>query len=96
MIMMYIGPDIAVPVSVCACIAVTALGSKWIAYKRNSAAGPGALEALERRLSRVEVALDDLTGEIGKIGEGQQFLTKVLAERSQQALPVETSGRLKP
>ncbi len=95
--MMYIGPEVAVPVAVCACIAVTALGTKWIGYKRSSAAGPEALESLERRLARVEVALDDLSGEIGKIGEGQQFLTKVLAERGNQAaLPPETSGRRNP
>jgi hypothetical protein len=94
--MMYIGPEVAVPVSICACIVLTALGTKWIGYKRSSAAGPEALESLERRLARVEVALDDLTGEIGKIGEGQQFLTKVLAERGYQALPPETSGRRSP
>jgi hypothetical protein len=87
--MMYIGPEVAVPVSVCATIAISIIGSKWIAYKRMSAAGPEALESLERRLARVEVALDDLTGEIAKIGEGQQFLTKVLADP-------ETSRRLGP
>lgn len=91
--MMYIGPDVVVPVVGMASVVGTIFGLKWISYKRNSAAGPQALEALERRLARVEVALDDLTGEIGKIGEGQQFLTKVLAERSHQALPAETPGR---
>ena len=87
--MMYIGPEIAVPVSVCACVAISIVGSKWIGFKKSSAAGPQALESLERRLARVEVALDDLTGEIGKISEGQQFLTKVLADP-------ETSRRLAP
>jgi hypothetical protein len=87
--MMYIGPEVAVPVSVCATIVISIVGSKWIAYKRSSAAGPEALESLERRLARVEVALDDLTGEIAKIAEGQQFLTKVLADP-------ETSRRLGP
>ena len=87
--MMYIGPEVAVPVSICATICITVFGSKWISYKRSSAAGPEALESLERRLARVEVALDDLTGEIGKIAEGQQFLTKVLADP-------ETSRRIGP
>jgi hypothetical protein len=94
--MMYVGPEVAVPVAFCASIAAIVLGTKWIGYKRSNAAGPEALEALERRMARVEVALDDLTGEIGKIGEGQQFLTKVLAERGYQALPPETSGRRSP
>jgi hypothetical protein len=87
--MMIAGPEVAVPVSLFASIAAVVLGSKWISYKRNSGAGPEALESLERRLARVEVALDDLTGEIAKIGEGQQFLTKVLADP-------ETSRRLAP
>jgi hypothetical protein len=83
------GPEVAVPVALFASIAATVLGSKWINYKRSASAGPEALESLERRLARVEVALDDLTGEIAKIGEGQQFLTKVLADP-------ETSRRLAP
>lgn len=87
--MMYIGPEVAVPVAVCACVCISIVGSKWIGLKKSSAAGPEALESLERRLARVEVALDDLTGEIGKISEGQQFLTKVLADP-------ETSRRLAP
>jgi hypothetical protein len=81
------GPEVVVPVAMFLSIAGIVLGSKWINYKRSSGADPSALESLERRLARVEVALDDLTGEIGKIGEGQQFLTKVLAERVSPALP---------
>ncbi|HZS61356.1 MAG TPA: hypothetical protein VFA43_18915 [Gemmatimonadaceae bacterium] len=65
------------------------MGTKWIGYKKSSGAEPEALELLERRLARVEVAIDDLTGEIGKISEGQQFLTKILADP-------ETSRRLAP
>lgn len=87
--MMYIGPEVAVPIGMFGTIAVTVIASKWINYKRSSAAGPEALATLERRLARVEVALDDLTGEIAKIAEGQQFLTKVLADP-------ETSRRLAP
>jgi hypothetical protein len=83
------GPEVIVPVAMFATITATVLGTKWINYKRGSSAGPEALESLERRLARVEVALDDLTGEIAKIGEGQQFLTKVLADP-------ETSRRLAP
>lgn len=40
-----------------------------------------ALEAYEKRLARVEVAIDDLTAAIGRVTEGQQFLTNVLTER---------------
>lgn len=44
-------------------------------------ASPNALEAYEKRLARVEVAIDDLTAAIGRVTEGQQFLTNVLTER---------------
>jgi hypothetical protein len=47
--MMYIGPEVAVPVSMFGMIAVLVIGSKWIGYKRSSSAGPEALESLERR-----------------------------------------------
>ena len=85
--MMYIGPEVVVPIGFFACVAV--VGLKWIGYKKSSSAGPEALELLERRLARVEVAIDELTGEIGKISEGQQFLTQVLANP-------ETQRRLAP
>jgi hypothetical protein len=39
------------------------------------------LQSLEQRFARVEVALDDLTTELGRLAQGQQFLTKVLADR---------------
>ena len=44
-------------------------------------ASANALEAYEKRLARVEVAIDDLTAAIGRVTEGQQFLTHVLTER---------------
>lgn len=51
-------------------------------------ASADALEAYEKRLARVEVALDDLTQAINRVTEGQQFLTNVLTERGEMsALP---------
>jgi len=44
-------------------------------------ASASALEAYEKRLARVEVAIDDLTTAIGRVTEGQQFLTNIFAER---------------
>jgi hypothetical protein len=41
-----------------------------------------ALTDFEKRLARVEVALDDLTAAIGRVDEGQRFITRVLGERS--------------
>ena len=51
-------------------------------------ASASALQAYEKRLARVEVAIDDLTVAIGRVTEGQQFLTNVLTERGAvSALP---------
>jgi hypothetical protein len=51
-------------------------------WKRNKLA-PDALLALEQRLARLEVAVDDMSAVLGNVAEGQQFVTKVLAERSE-------------
>jgi len=46
---------------------------------------PEALDAIEKRLARLEVAIDDLTSELGRVTEGQQFTNKLLADRSAEA-----------
>jgi hypothetical protein len=40
---------------------------------------------VEKRLARLEVAIDDLTAEVSRVTEGQQIVTKLLAERSSEA-----------
>lgn len=51
-------------------------------------ASADAVDAYEKRLARLEVAIDDLTQAIGRVTEGQQFLTNVLGERGElSALP---------
>jgi hypothetical protein len=58
----------------------------WIALRsrRNAGApGPEALLAFEQRLARLEVAVDDMSAAFGRVADGQQFLTKLLAERSE-------------
>lgn len=90
------GVEILVPFAFFATVIVIVLGLRFFAYKsshRQQAADPGALAAVEQRLARVEVALDDLTTELGRVTEGQQFLTKVLTERAAAAgaLPGQTS-----
>jgi hypothetical protein len=43
---------------------------------------PEALAGVEQRLARLEVAVDDMAGALTRVAEGQQFLTKLLAERA--------------
>jgi hypothetical protein len=75
-----------VPIAFCAM--VTVIVSRVLAYmqaRNRSAQDPSALAAVEQRLARVEVALDELTSEFGRIADGQQFLTKVLTDRAADA-----------
>ena len=48
-----------------------------------------ALQALEQRFARVEVALDDVTTELHRVSEGQGSMTKLLSDRSRDASPID-------
>jgi hypothetical protein len=37
---------------------------------------------VEKRLARLEVAIDDMTAELSRVAEGQQFMNKLLSDRS--------------
>jgi hypothetical protein len=43
------------------------------------------LDAIEKRLARLEVAIDDMTSELTRVTEGQQFVTRLLGERSSES-----------
>jgi hypothetical protein len=57
----------------------------WMAlrHRKQTQHAPDALLALEQRLARLEVAVDDMSAVLGNVAEGQQFVTKVLVERSE-------------
>lgn len=38
---------------------------------------------VEMRLARLEVAIDDMSAELSRVTEGQQFVSKLLAEKSE-------------
>jgi hypothetical protein len=40
---------------------------------------------VEMRLARLEVAIDDMAAELTRVTEGQQFVTKLLAEKPMEA-----------
>jgi hypothetical protein len=65
------------------CITVIALVGTWLKHRKN--VGVEALARFENRLARLEVALDDVTAELGRMTESHQTLAKSLADR--QALP---------
>jgi hypothetical protein len=78
-----------------AAIAIMFLGcsfvSLWIWMATRGRKGPAlepvrdAILTMEQRLARVEVAVDDMSTAFAQVTEGQQFLTKLLAERSASA-----------
>jgi hypothetical protein len=64
----------------------TLLGIVWMWFRGRKNVGAQALNGLENRLARVEVALDDVTAELTRATESQQLLVKALTDR--QALPL--------
>lgn len=51
--------------------------------------------SIDDRLARVEQAVEAIAIEMERVGEGQRFLTKILAERTPQAL-AESSAAARP
>lgn len=66
------------------CATLLSLVKMWLQSRKN--VGPQALANVENRLARVEVALDDVTTELGRMTEANQVLVKALTDR--QALPL--------
>lgn len=79
------GVEVIVPVAFFATTAVTVLGIAKIRASKSAAQGSVGFDVVEKRLARVEVALDDLAAELARVTEGQQFLTKVLTDRKADA-----------
>ncbi len=74
-------PGSVVFIIVCSLVAVKTWVWVGVKYGQQSAK-PKELDAIEKRLARLEVAIDDLTGELSRVTEGQQFTNKLLESRS--------------
>jgi hypothetical protein len=62
----------------------------WFKHKEKMTTLTGATmtnAALEARLARIEEAVDTIAVEMERMGEGQRFVTKLLADRAAQQLP---------
>ena len=67
-----------------ATVAMVVIGSghyitKWVRLKSEQRK---LSPDVERRLARLEVAIDDMSAELSRVTEGQQFVSKLLAEKS--------------
>ena len=68
----------------------------WFKHREKMASLGGGSEQsqrIEARLERVEQAMDAIAFEVERIGEGQRFITKVFAERTNVALPESSTPR---
>ena len=48
--------------------------------------------SIDERLARVEQGIDAIAIEMERVGEGQRFLTNILAQRNPASLPDRTAG----
>ncbi len=73
-------------------LAPLAIGSAILRLRRASAARTPALPAeAERRLERIELAVDTIAVEVERISEGQRFVTQLLG-RTAESLPALVAG----
>lgn len=75
-------PDIFAAIFVPTSIAAIVIAIAHYSYKLRALKQSPSSSDVEKRLARVEVALDDVTAELVRVTEGQQMLTKLLAERA--------------
>jgi len=81
-------PEVIVVPIVFAIPAIVLLARMSFKHKEKMAelqAGPQRQADLEARLERIEQAVETIAVETERIGEGQRFVTKLLAERPSQA-----------
>jgi hypothetical protein len=52
---------------------------------RRSDGDPRRLQRLEERIARLEGTVESISSEMERLGEGQRFMTKLLAERPPSA-----------
>ncbi len=64
----------------------------WTRRKELEASRPAADPLLGERIARMEASLDAIAVELERIGEGQRFVTKLMAEREPARLPSPERG----
>jgi len=85
-----IDPEIVIVPIVFAIPAFVVFMRMWFKHKENMTTLTGSTTsnaALEARLAKIEEAVDTIAVEMERMGEGQRFVTKLLADRTTQQLP---------
>jgi hypothetical protein len=82
-----IDPEIVIVPMVFGIPSFVIIARMWFKHKEKMATLSGHPEsnpALDARLSRIEEAVETIAIEMERMGEGQRFVTKLLAERTGQ------------
>jgi hypothetical protein len=77
---------------------IVIVASLWFYHRvlerRHERRLPIAMDALQERLQRIELAVDATAIEVERISEGNRFMSKLLAERSGTAVLESKPGRV--
>jgi hypothetical protein len=76
------------------CITVGLIAQAWAARRRGDGASPASLDALERRLERMEQTIDAIALEMERVGEANRFTARLLAERLEQGRVAASPARV--
>ena len=82
-----VDPEVVIIPIVVGIPAFVVFARMWFKHKEKMTTLTGAAtsnSALEARLTRIEEAIDTIAVEMERMGEGQRFVTKLLAERGGQ------------
>jgi anti-sigma factor RsiW len=87
-------PDVIVVPAIVGLPCIVICVRMWLRHKEKMAtlAAGSASPADESRLARIEQAVDAIAVEVERLGEGQRFVTKLLAERGSAPAPLPASG----
>jgi hypothetical protein len=88
-------PEILVPIVLFVMIPITAIGvpiARAYARRLDRGSNRGASPEVERRLERMEQAIDAIAVEVERIAEGQRFTTKLLTGRAPEGTAVAATG----
>ena len=58
--------------------------SAWVRVRNARRTGPDATPAIDKRLERMEQAIESVAVEVERISEAQRFTARLLSERSEQ------------
>ena len=93
-----IEPEVIVIPAVFGIPAIVIFFRMWFRHRERMASLTGASQSnpmLEARLARIEEAVETIAVEIERMGEGQRFVTKLLAEKAGQLeAPKNGGGRV--